>query len=64
MVKCREDRGYISFNKTVRGILGVEQENWTQLASVLLGKKRELLGVWRENWKVEEVSNAMKLIKN
>ena len=45
---------------------GVEQEKiGHKLASVLLGKKRELLGVWKgEDWKVEEVSNAMKLITN
>ena len=45
---------------------GVEQEKiGHKLASVLLGKNRELLGVWKgENWKVEEVSYAMKLIKN
>ena len=45
---------------------GVEQEKiGHKLVSVLLGKKRELLSVWKgENWKVEEVSNAIKLIKN
>ena len=45
---------------------GVEQEKiGHKLASVLLGKKRELLCVWKgEDWKVEEVSNAMKLITN
>mgnify|MGYP001265609747 CR=1 FL=1 len=45
---------------------GVEQGKiGHRLASVLLGKKRELLGVWKgENWKVEEVSNAIKLIRN
>ena len=45
---------------------GVEQEKiGHKLASVFLGKNRELLGVWNgENWKVKEVVNAVKLLRN
>ena len=45
---------------------GIEQEKIGHtLSSVLIGKDREVLGVWKgENWEVNEVSNAIKLLTN
>ena len=43
---------------------GIEQEKIGHtLSSVLIGKDREVLGVWKgEDWKVDEISNAIKLL--
>ena len=43
---------------------GVEQEKIGHtLSSVLIGRNRELIGVWKgEDWKVDEVSNAINLL--
>ena len=43
---------------------GIEQEKIGHtLSSVLIGKNREVLGVWKgENWGVKEVSNAITLL--
>ena len=43
---------------------GVEQEKIGHtLSSVLIGRNRELLGIWKgEDWKVDEVSNAINLL--
>ena len=43
---------------------GIEQEKIGHiLSSVLIGKNREMLGVWKgENWEVSEVGNALKLL--
>ena len=43
---------------------GIEQEKIGHtLSSVLIGKDREVLGVWKgEDWRVDEISNAIKLL--
>ena len=43
---------------------GIEQEKIGHtLSSVLIGKDREVLGIWKgEDWKLDEVSNAIKLL--
>ena len=43
---------------------GIEQEKIGHtLSSVLIGRNRELIGVWKgENWKVDEVGNAINLL--
>ena len=43
---------------------GIEQEKIGHtLSSILIGKSREVLGIWKgEDWRVTEVSNALKLL--
>ena len=54
----------LSCLKYNRNFWGIEQEKIGHtMSSVLIGKNREVLGVWKgENWEVSEVSNAIKLL--
>ena len=45
---------------------GIDQEKIGHtLSSILIGKNREVLNIWKgEDWRVDEVSNAIKLLTN